>query len=261
MTDGVYRVLDGQARLEACARKGINEIPVIISAVQGEAEQMKLALMLTTIREEGGAISEGEFINQLISQHGVSRQELTKLLGKSKAWLSKRQSLAVNLSDTVKCMVRDGSLCAKSAEEISKMPTDKQAEFAASVIRDTLSKTEIGQLVSVYRSANTSDEYRKVIIESPLLALPSLPVTPVKQFSRRKDPRGAGERIVSAAHMAIRILTELQSLLTSADYSTLALVGCQLRDLREVVYDMDMALRMAAVVVSPGKQGGERTHD
>jgi ParB-like chromosome segregation protein Spo0J len=60
-----YRILAGQARLEACAHNGIQEMPVIVAEINSEDEQMKLALLLSTVREEGGPLSEGAFINAI----------------------------------------------------------------------------------------------------------------------------------------------------------------------------------------------------
>ena len=144
-----YRILSGQARLEACAHNGIQEIPVAIAEISDEAEQMKLALLLSTMREEGGPLSEGAFIDALVTHHGVTRRELMNLLKKSKSWISKRQSLALKLTEDVKGMVKDGLICARTAEEIAKLPEDKQLSFAGNAVRDGLSKTNVGQLVSL----------------------------------------------------------------------------------------------------------------
>jgi len=269
MADGAYRILDGQARLEACARAGISEMHAIVSTADGEVEQMKLALLLSTIREEGGAISEGEFINELISTHGVTRRELTKFLGKSKAWLSKRQALAVNLSDSVKGMVADGAVCARTAEEIAKLPIEFQTEFATNAVREGLSKTDVGQLVRLYRMPQTSDECRKAIIESPMSVLSTLPET-YKRPARQKVLKSASERIAWVARYAVRLLYELKQLIAAADDISLTLAGYYLRDLREAITDLDVALRREAIYmdvtlkdaagnVSPGKREGWQT--
>jgi ParB-like chromosome segregation protein Spo0J len=71
-----YRVLAGQARLEACVHSGIQEMPVIVAEISVPVEQMKLALLLSSVREEGGALSEGAFIDTLVTHHGVTRRQL-----------------------------------------------------------------------------------------------------------------------------------------------------------------------------------------
>jgi len=112
-----YRVLAGQAMLEACASTGIREMPVIVAETSDETEQMKLALLLSTVRAESSALSEGAFISALVTRHGATRKELMGLLKKSKSWMSKRESLDTKLSEPVKGMVRDGTVCARTAED------------------------------------------------------------------------------------------------------------------------------------------------
>lgn len=235
-----YNILEGQARYMAYTRKGYREMPVIVAQVKNEAEQMKLSLLLSTIHEEGGAISEGEFIQQLIMRHGITSRELTKLLGKSKAWLSKRRSLASNLTEAVKGMVSDGVLCARSAEEIAKLPARVQIEFAASVARDDLNKTEVTQLVRLYRSEGAGEQCRQAIVASPLTVLPTLPEQKVNR--RRKDSRSDGERLAGAARYAIRLHYELKGLIASANNAALSLAAPHLGSLRESMSELDMLL-------------------
>jgi ParB/RepB/Spo0J family partition protein len=250
-TDKGYRVLDGQAKLMAYAHAGIDEVPVIVAQADGEAGQMKLALLLSTIREEGGAISEGIFIDKLITQHGVTRQELTQLIGKSKAWLSKRQSLACNLSDAVKDMVRTGAICARTAEEIVKLPKDKQAVFSANVVQDALSKSDVEHLVKIYRDKQTSDSCRNAILTAPLTVLP---VTEKKQPIRRQDKRSESERIAGATRYAIRLACELKGLIAAADDASLILVLPHLRELYSANEDLGILFYELFGRVSPGKQ-------
>ncbi len=133
-----YRILAGQARLEACAHNGIQEIPVSVTEISDEAEQMKLALLLSTVGEDSSPLSEGAFIDALVTRHGVTRRELMSLLRKSKSWISKRQSLALKLTEDVKDMVKDGLICARTAEEVAKLPEDIQFSFAGKIVRDGL---------------------------------------------------------------------------------------------------------------------------
>ena len=114
--NGGCLILAGSARLEACAQTGISEVPAVMVSEGDEAGQLKLALMMTAIRDEAGALSEGALISRLINEYGVAPRELVNLLGKSKAWVSKRLSMDQNLSRTVKKMVTDGTLCPRSAE-------------------------------------------------------------------------------------------------------------------------------------------------
>jgi len=250
-----YRVIAGQARLEACAKNGIREMPVSIAEICGEPEQMKLALLLSTVKDDGCPLSEGAFIDALITNHDIPRRELMDLLNKSKSWISRRQSLVLRLSEKVRDMVKDGAICARTAEEIAKLPTDIQFPFACMATRDGLSKTNVGQLVGIYRSEGTGNALREAILNNPLTVLDSFAVT---KISRRKEKRGLSERIAATTGLLIRLSDELSGMLAIADAKSLSRARAELCRLRTATVDLKTILDGWRISVSPGqlKEGG-----
>jgi len=251
-----YRVLAGQARLEACAHNGIQEIPVSVADISDEAEQMKLALLLSTVREDGSPLSEGAFIDALVTRHGVTRRELMGLLKKSKSWISKRQSLALKLTEEVKGMVKDGLICTRTAEEIAKLPEDIQISFAVKAVRDGLSKTNVGQLISLYMRDGTGSALREAILASPLTVLDACPAGSV---FRHKEKRSLAERFAGNISFLIRLVYELKGLLAKADAQSLGMVNSNLSELQTAIMDLETVLNVIITAgVFPGKlQGGE----
>ena len=249
-----YHLLAGQARLEACAHQGIQEMPAIVTGLSSEEDQMKLALLLTTVREEVGALSEGVFIDALVTRHGVPRRELMALLKKSKSWISKRQALALKLSEDVKRMVRDGVICVRAAEEIAKLPPEVQFQFASTAARDGLNKTNVGALVGLYRREDSGEALRENILNNPLIVLDT---AVVETGSRRKEKRGLPERITSAAGFIIRLADELCRLISIADTQSLDMVSSELNRLRIAATDLKAVWDVWYTDVFPGKhQGG-----
>jgi hypothetical protein len=248
-----YRILAGQAWLLACAHNGIQEMPVVVAPISDSVEQMKLALLLSTVRQEGGALSEGMFIDALLTDGGVTRRELMELLKKSKSWISKRQLLALKLTDNVKGMVKDGVICARTAEEIARLPFDVQLSFACKVARDGLSKTNVVQLVSLYTRTDPGGALRDAILESPQAVLDTYTVLPVK---RRGASRSMGERIANSAGFLIRIATELKGLLAQPEPQSLNMVISDLNNLRTILADLRTVLDATLAGVSPGKPPG-----
>ena len=249
-----YHILAGQARLEACVHHGIKEMPVIVAEISDEVDQMKLALLLSTVREEGGALSEGAFIDALLTRHSVTRRELMGLLKKSKSWISKRQSLALRLSEDIKGMVKDGVICARTAEEIAKMPFDVQVAFAGNVVRDGLSKTSVGQLVSLYTRSWNDSALRSAILDSPLAVLDACPAGPA---ARRREKRGLAERIAGSAGFMIRLADEIKELLAKADVQSLTMASSHLGSLRMALTDLGAVLDRMPAIVLPGKPQGD----
>ena len=236
-----YRILAGQAVLTACVQNGIKEIPAIVAETAGDTEQMKLSLLLSTVREEGGALAEGTLIETLTTQHGVTRRELMSLLGKSKSWISKRQSLAMKLTDDVKDMVRGGSISARTAEEIAKLPQGAQVPFACKAVTDGLSKTHAERLVSLYMAEDAGEALREAILTTPLTVLDAAADSRV---SRHKEKRGPAERIAGTAGFIIRMACELKGLIATADNEIIIALTQDLGALRSALVDLHTTLEL-----------------
>ena len=253
--NGEHLILAGSARLEACAQAGIREIPAVMSPSQDEAGQLKLALMLSAPPDEGGALSEGELISRLVNDYGTAPRELVNLLGKSKAWVSKRIALAKNLSAAVKGMVTDGTLCPRSAEEVAKLPEDVQAEFAVNAVNSGLNKTEISQLVQRYKSAY-SDDVRNEVIKSPLEALSKIGVRVRKRPAAETGLNGPGRHLPSAVNYAAQMLLKAVNMAEKADGEALSSARGQLNRLSDLTAETTITLNRLLADVSPGKQSG-----
>jgi len=255
--NGEYPILTGSARLEACAQTGIREIPAVMTQSQSESEQLKLALMLSALRDECCALSEGELISRLINDCGVAPRELVNLLGKSKAWISKRMTLAKNLTSAVKSMVMAGTLCPRSAEEVAKLAQAEQSEFAVNVVNCGLNKNEISQLVQRYKSALT-DDIRREVIKSPLDALSKIGVRQRKKEAPEAGLNGPGRKLQSSINYAAQMLLKAANMAENADEKTLVTAFPQLSRLRGITEEARKTLNRVLAEVSPGKQvGGE----
>jgi len=248
-------ILAGSARLEACAQTGIKDIPAVMVQTADEAGQLKLALMLSSIPDEAGALSEGALISLLIKDHGVAPRELVKLLGKSKAWISKRMALDQNLAATVKGMVRDGALCPRSAEEIARLPGEVQTEFAVNAVDSGLNKTEICQLVARYKNA-ISDDVRMEIIKTPLEALSKIGERVRKKPAADAGLNGPGKRLAGSANYASQMLLKVVNMAVNASDETLRESGLQLSRLRDIAEEAGITLNKLVSDVSLGKQEG-----
>ena len=254
--NGGYLILTGSARVEACAQTGYGEIPAVMSRACDGAGQLKLSLMMSAIRDETSALSEGALINRLVNEYGVTPRELVNLLGKSKAWVSKRLTLDQNLSETVKKMVTDGTLYPRSAEEVAKLPMDAQAEFAANAVNCGLNKTEIGLLVAGYRNTYSS-AVRDKIIKSPLEALSKLGERIKKRPAAGAGLNGPGRKLGSAANYASQMVLKAVNMAENADEEAQRAAGEQLCRLRDITAETVMTLNRLLADVSPGKQVGE----
>jgi Predicted transcriptional regulators len=214
MNGGMYSLIDGHARIEACARIGIHEIPAVVSQTEEATEQLKLSLLLSASREQGNALSEGAIIGKLVKEHGQTLMDISRLIGRSKAWLSKRQTMVQNLSQPLKDMVLNGTICARTAEEISKLPHDEQVLFAANVVKEGLSKDDVHRLVKLYRSPDATLSLCSSIIASPAEILLSCPRTEPRKFSGKKRTTSSIHRM---AYLVMNLLESFGKMLCESD--------------------------------------------
>ena len=249
---GMYNLIDGQARLEAYMRAGINEIPAVIARTDGEAEQLKLSLLLSASREQGGALSEGAIIEKLIKKHGFALGEISRIVGRSKSWLSKRQTMARNLSPPLKDMIICGTVCTRAAEEISKLPPEEQAVFATNAVREALNKNDICRLVKLYRSPDATLELCRTIIESPSEALLACPRTKKIRGNYAKNDDGA--RLHRTAYCVINLLEGLCKMICAADATAINTAMEHLLKLRrKMLFASKLITANINSEISPGK--------
>ena len=251
----MYSLIDGHARLEAYKRAGITDIPAVVSCAEGESEQLKLSLLLSATREQGGALGEGAIIEKLVKEHGLALGELSRLVGRSKAWLSKRQTMARNLTPPLKDMVIRGSVCTRAAEEISKLPQEEQVEFAANVIKESLCKDDIYRLVKLYRSPDATLELCRAVIESPSEALLAYPKI---EKGRKGDVQKSAEgRLQRTAYYAMNLLEGLCKMICDSNEEDVAAAMEHLLKLRGKMNVLSQLVAAnLSVGISPGKQGG-----
>jgi len=227
---GMYRLIDGHARVAASMRVGVYDIPAVIAQADGDAERTKLSLLMSASRERGSPLSEGSMIERLVKEHGQTLQLLSAFVGRSKAWLSKRQTMARNLSPPVAGMVIKGALCARTAEEIAKLPQEEQAIFAANAVRDKLSKDDVYELVRMYRSPEATLELCRAIVESPQDALMSCHRN--GKTRRIRNSRSAEGRIDGAVRFATELLEGIAKMLCELDGAELEASRGYLQKLR-----------------------------
>jgi ParB family chromosome partitioning protein len=251
---GMYSLIDGHARVEACARAGIRDIPAVIARAGCEAERLKLSLLLSASREQGGALGEGAIVEKLAKEHGFALGEISKIVGRSKAWLSKRQTMARNLAPPIKGMVASGAVCARAAEEIAKLPQGEQAAFAANAVKEALNKDEICRLVKLYRSPEATLELCRAVVESPSEALLACPRAKKAKAACAKDGRGA--RLHRAAYYATSLLEGLSKMICVADAPAIGAAMEHLLELRRamLVASKLIAAHNIAPAISPGKR-------
>ena len=154
---------------------------------------------------------------------------------RSEAWISKRLSIAERLNERVAKMVLSKELCPSSAQDISRLPKEKQFEFASKVIFEGIPKSNVEKLVCAYGNKTTSDALKETIINSPNEAMCYINNAEFKKVSKAvlQDKHFENsKKLESSLRLMIKLIGELETNFATTDavvlenYASLITVMC-----------------------------------
>lgn len=172
MPGGVRIVLSGGTEFAALREMGAREMNAVAVDIQSEDEGAKISLLLASLKRSPDALCEGMLIQQALEVGDVTQSQICAIIGKSAAWVSKRLALVTRLDPGVREFVSRQLLDPGSAQEIARLPVNKQYEFANNVVRDHLPKSAIEKLVSGYAVEECPNAVKQQIIKDPQGAVP-----------------------------------------------------------------------------------------
>lgn len=140
-----YEIVAGERRWRAARKVGIREIPCIVRELSDE-ENMLLAIIENMQREDLNPIEEAEGINQMIEIYGLTQEQISRSVGKSRPYITNSLRL-LKLPEAIRDYVADGKLSAGHARAIvSAGDETRQLKLAKDAIRDGLSVRQIEKL-------------------------------------------------------------------------------------------------------------------
>lgn len=141
-----YEIVAGERRWRACRKAGFKEIPSIIKELTDE-ENMLLAIIENMQREDLDPIEEAEGLNQMIDTFGLTQEEVSKSVGKSRPYITNALRL-LKLPEEVRSFLSQGKLSVGHARAIAGVAdSSRQIELAQYVIEKDLSVREIEKLI------------------------------------------------------------------------------------------------------------------
>ena len=197
---GKYRILAGERRWRAAARAGLKEIPAVVREAS-EREAFELALVENLQRADLNAIEEAEAYDVLVSDHGLTQEEIAKRVGKERSTVANALRL-LKLPEDVRDSVRDGQLDMGHARALLGID-DAEAirKAAARAIREGLSVRATEALVRALTQKEKKEPPKKA--ETPA----------IKDLTQRLQRRlGARCRVVPKSAVAGRLEIEYSSL-------------------------------------------------
>ena len=108
LDDGRYELVAGERRWRAAQKAGIDRVPAVVRT-SPEDERMQAALVENMVREDLNAVEEARACAALVDDLGISKEELARRVGRSRAAISNLIRL-LDLPDSALALLERGEL-------------------------------------------------------------------------------------------------------------------------------------------------------
>jgi ParB family transcriptional regulator, chromosome partitioning protein len=108
LADGTYELVAGERRWRAAQEAGLDRVPAVIRD-QADAERLQTALVENMAREDLNPVDEARACATLVEDLGLSKEELARRVGRSRAAVSNLIRL-LDLPEDALALLRSGEL-------------------------------------------------------------------------------------------------------------------------------------------------------
>lgn len=144
---GKFELISGERRLRAARMVGLMKLPCIIMNVSDEQSAL-FALIENVQRQNLDFFEEAVALEKLMSEHGLSQDELSKKLGKAQSTLSNKLRL-LRLPEDLRYRISCAGLTERHARTLLTLPDNILRAKALDIIIDRhLNVSEAEKLVS-----------------------------------------------------------------------------------------------------------------
>jgi len=144
-----YEIIAGERRYRAAKLLGLEKIPVIIKDTS-QRERLELSLIENIQRENLNPIEEALAYSNLIETYGITHEELSERLGKSRTAITNMIRL-LNLDIQIQKWLMDGTITPGHARTILSIENKKEhISFAEYIIKNNLSVREAEKIAKIW---------------------------------------------------------------------------------------------------------------
>lgn len=156
-TDSGYELIAGERRLRACRELGMSSIPALIRSVEAD-QQLVLALVENIQRSELNAVDEAFAFRQLQEDFGLTHEEISKRVGKSRVAITNTLRL-LDLPEAAIQAVSRGTLSAGHARALVPLAASPNFEkFLDRILEQGLSVRQTERVVrELVKGADASE--------------------------------------------------------------------------------------------------------
>ena len=108
--DNGYEIVAGERRWRAAIKAGLSEVPCLIRELDDE-QNMLIAIIENMQREDLNPIEEAEGLNQMIVTYGMTQEQVSKSVGKSRPYITNSLRL-LKLPEYILELISEGKISA-----------------------------------------------------------------------------------------------------------------------------------------------------
>jgi len=262
--DGTRLVLSGECEFLALREMGMRSVEAVAVPMLEEQDSSRLSLLLSSLRKNPNALSEGMLVTQLLKTGQYTQSQVGEMLGKSVSWVNKRISLITRLHPAVQELVTLRQLCPHSAQEIARLPAEVQHAFSTKVVQEGLPKSAVEILVEAYNKEGCPNSFKEQMLEQPRHALSKVAdIRTVKAIRNRdrKDAPPSGQTLRNDLVLLLRCISDAEQQLGGLDNLSLLHQRNLLSRSRDASrrFSALLNIHLESMDISPGKIGKEAT--
>ncbi|MCT2536412.1 ParB/RepB/Spo0J family partition protein [Aquibacillus koreensis] len=141
-----YEIVVGERRFRAAKEAGLSTIPVIVKDLTDE-KMMELALLENLQREDLTPIEEAFAYSNLIKELGITQEELSKRLGKSRSHIANLVRL-LSLPEQITALINNGELSMGHGRALLGLKDkEKIIPVVDKIRKETLNVRQVEQLI------------------------------------------------------------------------------------------------------------------
>ncbi len=152
-----FELIAGERRLRACRMAGMEEIPAIVTRAGG-TDSAVMALIENIQRENLGYIEEAEAFCSLVSEHGLTQEELALRLGKNQSTIANKIRI-LKLSPQIREVLRENALSERHARALLRLNDEKtRIKALDTIIKRGLNVSKTEELIEELLGKNETQD-------------------------------------------------------------------------------------------------------
>ena len=189
--DGRFEIVAGERRWRAAQQAGLDRVPAVVRTSPAD-ERLQAALIENMVREDLNPVDEARACAALVDDLGISKEELARRVGRSRAAISNLVRL-LDLPDDVQSLLERGKLSEGHGRAILQVDDqEKRSKLAKQAAAEGWSVRQIENKTQGARRQGARSALRRAGGSAPRSA-PRCP-TPRTPWVRRSAPTSASAR-------------------------------------------------------------------